>query len=319
MAMNHPDSESERDAGHQSNGEHVGTLAGIAVYPIKGCRRVELASTTVSATGLEGDRAWQVVTVPQEDDALGQAVTQRRSAALATVAVLPTDGGLTISEPGVGTIGVRRPDVNDVTVHALIGDEVACADAGDEAADFFSEVLGFAVRLVALTPESSRPVRLFRGRVTGFADAAPVLVANTASLEDLVARAIEPFGMERFRANLIVSADPAWSEDTWTEFSVGPAQLATRVAWPRCAVPQIDQDTGERYREPALVLRKHRWCSDAPGHSPGMRSMLEGNAIFGIACTIDPENVTLSLGDPVTVSATGPPLLEPPTGERASY
>ena len=297
--------------GHES--EHGGTLTGITVHPIKGCRRVELEAATVTATGLEGDRAWQVVTAPDDADALGEAVTQRRNAALATVAPVPIDGGLTISAPGVGTIDVQRPDVNDVTVRALIGDEVACADAGDEAAGFFSKVLGFPARLAALTPESSRPMRLFRGRLTGFADAAPVLVANTASLDDLVARASEPFGIERFRANLIVTNDDPWSEDTWTEFSIGDAELSARVVWPRCAVPQIDQDTGERHREPALVLRKHRWCDSAEGFSPGMRNMLEGNAMFGVACTIDPEGTVLSVGDSVTVTATGPPLLAPPS------
>lgn len=293
-----------------------GSLTGIAIHPIKGCRRIELDSATVTATGLEGDRQWQVVTDPDQNDAsdgaLGEAVTQRRNAALATVAPEPIEGGLTVSAPGVGTIEVKRPDANDVTVLALIGDEVACADAGDEAAEFFSEVLGFPARLAALTPESSRPMRLFRGRPTGFADAAPVLVASTASLDDLVARASEPFGIERFRANLIVTNDQPWAEDTWTEFSIGPTQLAARVVWPRCSVPQIDQNTGERHREPALVLREHRWCYSAEGFSPGMRGMLEGNAMFGIACTIDPEGAVVSVGDPVIVTATGQPLLDPP-------
>lgn len=290
-----------------------GTLTSITIHPIKGCRRIELDSVTVSATGLEGDREWQVVTAPQEAGALGEAVTQRQCAAMATVVPEPIDGGLTISAPDVGTIDVKRPDANDTTVFALIGDEVACADSGDEAAEFFSEVLGFPARLAALTPESSRPVRLFRGRPATFVDAAPVLVANMASLDDLVARAIEPFGIERFRANLIVTNDQPWSEDTWTEFSIGEADLAARVAWPRCAVPQIDQDTAERHREPALVMRKHRWCYSADGHSVGMRKVLEGNAIFGIACTIDPEGTVVSVGDPVSVTETGPPLLTPPS------
>ena len=299
-----------------------GSLAGITIHPIKGCRRIELDSVVVTDTGLDGDRAWQVVTAPvnrsdrddqgNQNDGLGEAVTQRQNAALATVVPIPIDGGLSISAPGVGTIKVKRPATNDITVRALIGDEVACADAGDEAAEFFTEVLGFSVRLVAMTPESSRPMRLFRGRLTGFADAAPVLVANAASLDDLVSRATEPFGIERFRANLIITNDEPWSEDTWTEFSIGDADLVARVEWPRCSVPQIDQDTGERHREPALVLRKHRWCYSAEGFSTRMRGMLEGNAMFGIGCTVDPEGAVLSVGDPVSVTATGPPLLDPP-------
>ena len=59
-------------------------------------------------------------------------------------------------------------------------------------------------------------------------------------------------------------------------------------------------------------MRKHRWCTAAEGHSPGMRKVLEGNAIFGIACTIDPEGTMVSVGDPVTVAQTAAPLLTPP-------
>ena len=293
-------------------GHDGGRLAAITIHPIKGCRRIELDSVSVTATGLDGDRQWQVTTVPAEGEAIGEAVTQRRRSAMATIVPELASDGLRIGVPGLGSIEVVRPERNDTAVHALIGDVVECGDAGDEAAEFFSEALGEPCRLVAMTPESSRPVRLFRGRLTGFSDAAPVLVANTASLDDLVAKATEPFGIERFRANLIVSNDEPWSEDTWTEFSIGDALLATRVAWPRCAVPQIDQDTGERHREPALVLRKHRWCTSAEGYSPGMRAMLEGNAMFGIACSIDPEGAVLTVGDPVTVTAAGPPLLAPP-------
>ncbi len=294
-----------------------GTLTGISVYPIKGCRRIELDSVSVTATGLDGDRQWQVTTVAPAGQThggqtVGDAVTQRRCASMATIVPELTPDGLRISEPRLGSIEVSCPTRNDIAVHALIGDVVECGDTGDEAAAFFSEALGEPCRLVAMTPESSRPVQLFGGRLAGFADAAPVLVANTASLDDLAARATEPFGIERFRANLIVTNDRPWSEDTWTQFQIGEAELTTRVAWPRCAVPQINQDTGERHREPAKVLRQHRWCDQAEGYSPAMRRMLEGNAIFGIACAIDPDGAVLSVGDPVSVTATGPPLLTPP-------
>ena len=77
----------------------------------------------------------------------------------------------------------------------------------------------------------------------------------------------KPFGIERFRPNLVVHTEQAWVEDTWRTFAVGAAELESLMPWPRCAVPQIDQDTAERGREPAVALRAHRWCTEEIGRA----------------------------------------------------
>ena len=227
----------------------VGSLTGIAIYPIKSCRRVELDRVELSETGLAGDREWQIVAAD------GTAITQRHNRVLATIEPVLMADGLRISAPGQRSIEVTRPPANDRSVFALLGDEVPVGDAGEVVAAWLTELLGKPSRLVALTRESDRRIDLVKAQAVTFVDAAPVLVTNAASLADLEARATASFGMERFRPNLVVDASAPWVEDTWTRLDVGGSRLRTLMSWPRCAIPQIDQDTAERSKEPALVLR----------------------------------------------------------------
>jgi hypothetical protein len=287
----------------------TGVVSAIYLYPIKSCRRVALSRATVSATGLEGDRDWQL--------AAGMTpVTQRQHPELATVQPLPIDGGLRISAPGRPVIEVERPAVADTVTGSLVDVEVAVGDAGDEAAAWFSELLGDDVRLVARTPESHlavpEPIDVF-GQPIAFGDVAPVLVTGTASLAWLADRASEPFGMERFRPNLVVDGAEPFAEDTWARFRLGPARLRHGAAWPRCPIPQIDQETGERRREPASVLRAHRWCTAAPGLPPAIQGMVVSHGVFGVGCSIGPPGAVVAVGDELIVEEIRPPVeLEPP-------
>lgn len=286
-----------------------GSLTSIHLHPIKSCRRIEVSSATVSATGLEGDREWQVASGLKP-------VTQRQKNLLATVQPELIDGGLRLSAPDRPTIEVARPTKNDTTTGSLVGVKVEVGDAGDEAAQWFGELLDDDVRLVARTADSvltiPEPLDVF-GQPIAFGDVAPVLVANEASLRWLVERAEEPFGMDRFRPNLVVETDQPFAEDTWGRFHIGDAEFRHGFIWPRCAIPQVDQDTGERHREPAVVLRAHRWCTEAPGFSDALRPIIENNGIFGVGCSIGPAGTVVSVGDSLVVDDTIEPLMAPPT------
>lgn len=281
------------------------TISAIDVYPIKSCGRVSLSRAPIAATGLEHDRLFQLV------DEQGSCVTQRQHRVLATVTPKITQTGLTISAPDHGSIDIATPRELDSTVSALLGDEVRAADAGEEAAQWFSGLVRSPVRLVAMTPETNR--RIGQPQAVSFADAGPMLIANEASLAYLVERASEPFGMDRFRANIVVSDADAWAEDTWRSLSISGARFDQMLPWPRCAIPQIDQVTGARRTEPAKVLRAHRWCDSLPDAPEQIRRSLEGNALFGVTFTSLDEGIVVSVGDEVTVEAASAPLLAPPT------
>ena len=286
----------------------VGTLSAIHIYPVKSCRGVALAEVTVVATGLADDRLYQVV------DADGAPLTQRQHPVLATVQPLLIPGGVRVEADGIGPLDVARPTRNDVTASSLLGVPVEAADAGDAAATWFSNLLGVPARLVAMTESTD-----YRLPIPGidmelsWADAAAVLVANRSSLDWLVAHATEPFEMDRFRPNLVVDVDSPWVEDTWRDFSVGSAQFGLGLAWPRCTIPQIDQRAGTRHKEPAKVLKEHRWCTEAPDADVALRALFEASALFGIGCTVEPVGATLTVGDDVVVRETSDPVIAAPS------
>lgn len=282
------------------------TLSQIVVYPIKSCGGVHLDRATVSPIGLAGDREWQFV----DDESSG--VTQRQHRILATVRPEPLpDGGLRLSAPDRPTIEVARAG-EPTTVNSLFGIPVAALDVGEEAARWFGELTGTSGRLVALRDASGwrlpEDFDLF-GQPAPFSDAAPILVVSQSSSDWLVERASEEFGIDRFRANLVVTGAPPWEEDTWEHFDIGAASLRAAAPWPRCQIPQIDQKSADTGREPAKVLRAHRWCTDAPGIDGAFRSIVEGNGLFGVGCSIEPAGAVLKLGDEVTVRTTAPPVL----------
>lgn len=287
----------------------VGTLTAIHIYPVKSCRAVALERAEVTPRGVAGDRVFQVI------DADAGPVTQRQQPRLATVRPSRIPGGLRLEADGRASIEVSTPTSNDTTATSLLGATVDAGDAGDDAARWFSDLLGVPARLVAVTDHTDYRVPFPGGEMhLGWADAASVLVANAASQRWLTERASEPFAMDRFRPNLTVDAAP-WVEDTWRELAVGNVRLGVGLAWPRCAVPQVDQIDGTRHREPAKVLRAHRWCGDATSVPESLRPMLRGNALFGIACSVGTEGATVAIGDDVVVHRTGPRIIDAPTDE----
>jgi len=282
-------------------------LQAIHIHPVKSCGAVALDRAEVAATGLVGDRRFQVV------DTDGNPVTQRQQPSLAVVRPALVGGGLELRADGRTTLRVDIPSSNDTAANSLLGVPVAAGDVGDEAAAWFTDLLGAPVRLVAMTEHSVYRVPIPGIDVPlGWADACPVHVANTASLRWLNERSSEPFGMDRFRPNLTVDAAEAWIEDTWRDFSIGAARFGLCLPWPRCTVPQVDQVDATRHKEPAKVLKQHRWCSEATSAPEAFRPLLEGSALFGIGCSVQPEGAVISVGDEIAVHDRGAPTIPAP-------
>jgi uncharacterized protein len=284
------------------------TLTAIHLHPVKACRRTEVDRAIVGRYGLQGDREWQVQG-PQ-----GQMLNQRKFPALARVRPTILADGLRLEHDGMPVLEVPRPQVADREGKTGFG-PVAVADAGDDAATWFEQLLGVSCRLAAIAEGYHRRIVIdddwFEQEVS-LADAAPVLLVNTASHRFLLDRAAEPFGIERFRPNLIVDAGAPWAEDIWRTASIGSAEVRFVLPWPRCAVPQVDQDTGERRREPAVVLKRHRWCTTTPNLPEAIGALLAGNALFGVAGSIGPVGAEVAVGDPVEVTTFGEPLVSMP-------
>jgi uncharacterized protein YcbX len=255
-------------------------LTALARYPVKSCRGVALESALVRPWGLTGDRRWMLI------DANGEVVTAREHPRLVLVDVAldpaidadrPTDAG---GAAGLTahTIRLRAADRPDLVVAQPVGDETVSATIwrtpvratpADEAAHaWFSDVLAVAVRLVFLDDPASRPVDpdySEPGDVVSFADAYPLLLTSTDSLDalnDLILTgrwADEgPLPMTRFRPNVTVKGAPPWAEDGWRRIRIGAVSFRAARPSARCVLTTVDPQTGEKGKEPLATLGRHR-------------------------------------------------------------
>ena len=231
----------------------------IKIYPVKGLRGHAVAEAVVEPWGLAGDRRFMVV------DEAGRFRTQRELPAMAVVDAAVAPGGLVLTAEGAAPLAVAIPgpgaEACDVTVWR---DRVAARDAGPDAAAWLSRVLGVPCRLVHLAdPANGRPVDPDYGDAAdrvSFADGFPLLVTNTASLDDLNGRLAAPVAMDRFRTNVVVSGAEPWAEDGWQDLRIGGIAFAGTKDCARCAVTTVDQDTGRKSpeNEPIRTLARFR-------------------------------------------------------------
>lgn len=239
-------------------------VVSLHIYPVKAMRAVDVARATVEARGLEHDRRWLVV------NGDGVFLTQRSHPALATMTATPTASGLALSAPNCASFDVARPAGGLRRKVLVWRQEVDAAAADDAAGDWISARLGEPAHLVHMDAAALRlkvsdwtpdPVPV------SFADAFPVLVATTASLEalnrDIKAHGGEGVPMRRFRPNIVVECDEPWAEDRWRRLRVGGATLDLVKPSDRCVVTTTDQTTGARMgKEPLAALARLRRSLD---------------------------------------------------------
>ncbi len=227
------------------------TLASVHAYPIKSCGGVDLRQGLLIETGLEFDRAWMVV------DHHGQMLTQREHPRMALVQCVFKGSDLLLRAPGMLALHLRLDAVEEPTHAVVWNDRVKAYSMGALAAQWFTDFLqpGGRLRLLRFDPEHQRICDpQWTGTLqaqTAFADGYPLLVANTASLQDLNQRlaavGAAPVDMRRFRPNLVLDGLPAFEEDYTRELFIQTAdgEVELRLVKPcsRCNIPDVDPAT----------------------------------------------------------------------------
>ncbi|MCY1142787.1 MOSC domain-containing protein [Actinoplanes sp. Pm04-4] len=234
-------------------------ITALYTHPVKGCHRVEHATARVEPWGLAGDRRWAMV------DAEGIAITQRDTSLLTQLSVTPRAGGLLLQAPGLAPLEVAEPvDGPEEFVRVFRSKPPVPARVAEK--EWSSQFLGRDVRLVWQADPAGRAIESHArpGEPVSFADGFPLLLANEASLSalnDWLAEAgDEPVPMTRFRPNLVVGGAEPWAEDDWLGGRLRIGGLSFRAAkeCSRCVVTTIDQETGEKGRQPLRMLGKRR-------------------------------------------------------------
>lgn len=227
------------------------------IYPVKSCGGIALTEATLMPTGLRWDRHWMVV------DSEGEFVTQRELPRMALIQPVAFEGGFELRAPGMAPLALEGDATGAAVTVRVWGDEVGALDMGDGAAQWFSDFLAEGapadlrrLRLVRFDPTVQRACspKWTGGRAawTQFADGFGLLVASTASLDELNQRLAmaghAAVTMSRFRPNIVL----AGMEGAHDEDRIGPWRVVTEsgeVAFDnvkpcaRCPIPNIDPVT----------------------------------------------------------------------------
>lgn len=282
---------------HVRSGSMEITVQALTYFPVKGCAGTPVASARVGVMGLEHDRTFMVV-----DAVDGTFRSQRKTPALAAIRPEVLDGGraLRLSAQGVESLVVPVDPEGEPRPVTLFDRAIGqVPDQGEEAAEWFSDVLGSKSRLVRVPRGFDRNGWGETPGKIAFADAHAVLVVSQASLDGLNAR-IEaaggkPVPMDRFRANIVLDGcTEPHEEDLMRRLEAGSMQLAHSVRALRCSVVLVDQRTGSRAGpEPVRTLATYR-----------REPSYDNKVSFG-AKTAVVRTGTVAVGDKVSVDRYG--------------
>lgn len=247
-------------------------VTGLGIHPVKSTAIRPVSGADVRPWGLDGDRRWMVV------DAENTLVSARELRTLFTVVAdtASTCPGLhaplRLSAPGLEPLDVVEPDSDLVDVR-LHRHDLRGRPADPEASAWMRTATGRDdLTLIwcddpsrrVLNPAHSRP-----GDHTGFADGYPVTLASLDSLAQLndwmIGDALErgeeppaPLPIQRFRPNIMVEGNSAFSEDSWTEVRIGEVRFRKAKLVDRCVMTTISPDDLSSTKEPIRTLARHR-------------------------------------------------------------
>lgn len=247
-------------------------ITGLSIYPVKSMKGIDVSEARLTAKGLEHDRRYMVVR-PE-----GQFVTQRDLPRLALIHTALEGGQILLSRTGFGAIQIPPGNEPGELIHTRVwGDHCETTDLGDDIARWLQSALETddSLRLVRMREGFRRPQNqaelLGENTTTYFADAAPFLVANEASLqtlnEHLEAAGHQAVPMNRFRPNIVVKGLEAFAEHRLGMLQGDDFSLGLRHPCERCVVTTIDQSTAEKdpARQPFKTLRE---INPMPGKKP---------------------------------------------------
>lgn len=253
----------------QTDFDVTGTIGALWVFPIKSCAGIAVQQARLLASGLEWDRAWMVV------DAQGRFITQREVPQMALIQprLDVANGQLLVAHAGQETLSVPLAlpwmETAPQRMVQVWKSQVLAWDMGDAAAQWFSQALGRACRLVRFDPAQQRLSNLkWTGGIEApnqFSDGYPLLVTTSAAFEGLNARlqaqghaAVDSL---RFRANIVLDGLAEHEEDfidtVWVQAA---APVAIRLGKPcsRCPIPNIDPRTATFSPEVGDTIAQYR-------------------------------------------------------------
>ena len=271
------------------------TLDSLHIYPVKSLKGLNVPQTRATTDGLLHDREWMVV------NENGRFVTQRQLPELGQISARLTQGVLALSHPTKGKIEIPANNAGQIAPVSVWKDECEGVLTNACVGQWLTKTCGSAspLQLVQFAPQFKRPPQQQRfGKHSAlFADAAPYLLASTASLKALNER-LKTYGeptveMIRFRPNLVFSGLPAFAEHTITTLQHEPSGAWFELVdhCQRCSIITIDPATAipHRAQSPFKTLASlNPMPNNAKAPAFGVNSVLK---------EASPEGVVIKVGD----------------------
>jgi uncharacterized protein len=231
-------------------------LSEIWIYPIKSLGGIRLKSAKVLQKGLAFDRRWMLV------DEASTFMTQRvhPMMALFKLEMNQLSFKITIKNDSI-TLPFTHSVIQTEIKTKVWDDEVITFEVSEEYSRWFSKNLGMKCKLVSFPEENSRPVDprfKINDENVSLADGYPLLIIGQSSLDDLNGRLESPVPMNRFRPNLVFTGGKPYEEDSWKYFAIGESKFAGVKPCSRCILTTVNQETGEKGKEPLATLAKYR-------------------------------------------------------------
>lgn len=233
-------------------------LQDIYTYPIKSLGGIRLEEATLEERGLKYDRRWMLV------DKKGKFLSQRKHPKMALLQTRISDSGILVKhkdDPEKTILIPFEANSSQLRQVTIWEDRVEARLVDTGISRWFSEFLNIACDLVFMPPSTKRklkPKYAVNGGSVSFADGMPYLLIGQSSLDDLNSRLENPVPMNRFRPNFVFSGGIPFQEDEWDIVSIGDARFKITKPCTRCVVTTVDQQTGEKNREPLATLATYR-------------------------------------------------------------
>ena len=227
----------------------VGSVASLHRFPVKSMQGEDLTDVTITADGIEGDRAWAL-----RDGETGKLVSAKRPRlwrAMLDCRAAGTGDDVTVTLPSGETFGITEPGLG-VSLRALLGRDVV-VERSTHAGQGVYESDWPEIEGITLAGELDFPTNLGGG--TTFVDVSPIHLLTSASLTALAAATDATVDLRRFRPSLVIDTPgvSGFAENGWAgrTLRLGEVELLVGDPTPRCVMTTVAQDGLPR--EPAVL------------------------------------------------------------------
>jgi len=237
----------------------VGTprISQLFVYPIKSCAGISVPSLQFDEKGPLFDRRWMLV-----DAHTGIFLSQRELPEMALISTEINGEEVTAwqSMESNFTECFTLPRTGRLLDISVWSDEVQGVDCGDDAADWFTGLLGRECRLVyqGECVRHADEKYALPGTGVSYADGFPLLVVNQSSIKFLNDECVDgEITAVNFRPNIVVENTEAFSEKAWREISTKSVSMKVVKPCERCVIPTLNPKTAVSEKGILTTLVKH--------------------------------------------------------------